>query len=155
MSHPPRMSLLHGSALSLQRVFNHPAYPPREIHRHKGVLWHTPLGGADTHKRKNADDNEHGKQKGINNQRTHRLETIYTKYLNLRTCNYVKMLSTCFLSSAISFFLVIFVGHKSRWYSKIWGFSGLSFEVILKQSIKLTTGAEKCDSRVFLWRGIL
>lgn len=45
-SHPPRVSFLHGSTLGFDGIVNHSAYPPREVHRHKGVLWHAPLPGG-------------------------------------------------------------------------------------------------------------
>lgn len=45
-SHPPRVSFLHGGTLGFDGIVNHSAYPPREVHRHEGVLWHAPLPGG-------------------------------------------------------------------------------------------------------------
>lgn len=44
-SYPPGLSLLQGSALSLDRVVDDTAGPSREIHGDQGILRYTPLFG--------------------------------------------------------------------------------------------------------------
>lgn len=85
VSHPPRVSLLHGSTLGFHRVVNHPACPPWEIHCHEGVLRYTPLGGnRNTWQSKCVGQGQRPKvQRWSNTQMQTESEQLYICFLNL------------------------------------------------------------------------
>lgn len=110
-SHPPCMSFLHGGTLGFYRIVNHSAYPPREVHRHEGVLWHAPLRGeretwvikVDTCQRRwrgtNHVDKKDGWQKSPTDttERTNGVSKTWTMFMNYTAAHHQSVKESVFM----------------------------------------------------------